>query len=294
MVFDRTSDKRGPVFVNKLLGIFMLNFIANKNGKLSKLSLLNFSDLSYSAIMRLLRNKDVKVNGKRVSSDILLSVGDKVEIYYNLPLTEKYTVVFQDENILVVNKKSGYSFEDVTLDISKNFNKCYPVHRLDRNTAGLMIYALNNVAERELLFGFKNHTFDKVYTANVIGKMPKSEDILNAYLTKIPEKSLVNISNVKTKNSLPIKTGYKVIEQFEDNSIVEVRLYTGKTHQIRAHLSYIGNAIIGDGKYGDNAVNKKFNAKSQRLCATSLTLHFTKNSPLYYLDNKNFSVPKHF
>lgn len=272
----------------------MLNFIANKNSKLSKIALDLCQDLSYSAFMRLLRNKDIKVNGKRVSSDVILSIGDNIEIYYNIPKIDKYSVVFQDKNILVVNKKSGYSFENVFEDILLKFNTAYAIHRLDRNTAGLLIFALNKMAEIELLYGFKNHTFEKFYTANVVGVMPKKEDVLNAYLTKNSEKSLVSISNVKTKDSFPIKTGYKLLQQFEDNCIIEVKLYTGKTHQIRAHLAFIGNAIIGDGKYGDNVVNKKFNAKSQRLCATRLILHFTKNSPLFYLNNKVFSIDKHF
>lgn len=84
----------------------MLSFVADKNRKLIKLALYNFEDLSYSALNRLLRNKEVKVNGKRVSRDVMLTVGDKVEIYYTPDRQEKYTCVYRDDNVAVIDKKA--------------------------------------------------------------------------------------------------------------------------------------------------------------------------------------------
>ncbi|MBQ0099157.1 MAG: RNA pseudouridine synthase, partial [Firmicutes bacterium] len=113
---------------------------------------------------------------------------------------------------------------------------------------------------------------------------------LEAFLLKDSDKNIVKVFDKQVKDSVPIKTGYKVKEEKEKSSILNVKLYTGKTHQIRAHLSHIGHFIIGDSKYGKDAINREFNAKSQRLSSYKLTLKFNKESPLYYLNNKIFEI----
>lgn len=266
----------------------MKSFIADKNRKLSKLALYHLEDLSYSTLMKLLRAKDVKVNGKRVNQDVTLNVGDKVELYYVPKSIDKYKTVFIDENVLVLDKKSGFTSENVYQTVCESYPTAKFIHRLDRNTAGIMIFALNDIAEQELLKGFKERLFEKIYTATVFGKMPKKEDVLSAYLLKDSEASLVKIFDKQVKGALPIKTGYKVIKEDPLTSLVKVKLYTGKTHQIRAHLAHIGNFIVGDGKYGDNAFNQKMGAKSQMLFASELTLKFNDNSKLFYLNGKTF------
>lgn len=268
----------------------MKSFIANQNRKLSKLALNNIDDLSFSALNKALRKRDVKVNGKRVSEDVMLNVGDIVEIYYTAVTVKKFSAIYQDDNILVVNKKSGYTSESLFEDIKNEFETARFIHRLDRNTDGIMIFALNDIAERELLFGFKNRTFDKKYLAHVKGVPTQKQAVLNAYLVKDSDAALVKIFDHQVPNSAQIKTGYKVVDIKGDTSLLEVTLYTGKTHQIRAHLSHIGHPIIGDTKYGDFELNKKLNEKSQKLTAHSLTLCFNESSPLYYLNKKTFSI----
>ncbi len=268
----------------------MKSFVSNENRKLSKLALYHIEDLSYSALMKALRKKDVKVNGKRVSEDIVLSVGDKVEIFYTQTSNAKFEEIYKDQNVLVINKFSGYTSESIFEEISAKYNSAGFIHRLDRNTNGIMIFSLCETCEEELLKGFKERSFEKIYTAHVVGKMPKKSDVLTAYLVKDKDSALVKIFNKQVKNSVLIKTGYEVLKEYVDYSILSVRLYTGKTHQIRAHLAHVGHPIIGDGKYGDFDANNKFKEKSQKLTASKLVLHFDEDSPLYYLNDKVFSI----
>ena len=268
----------------------MKSFIADKNRKLSKLALLKVEDLSYTAFMRALRKKDVKVNGVRVSTDVTLSVGDKVEIYYVQSTVSAYQTIFADENVVVIDKKSGFTSEKVYELVKKEYSNARFIHRLDRNTDGIMIFALNEQAEKELLNGFKSRTFEKIYTAVVVGNVEKQSEILSAYLKKDKEKSIVSIYDNHVKGSVPIKTEYKIIKRDNQLTTLEVVLHTGKTHQIRAHLAHIGYPILGDGKYGDYSANQKFNATTQMLTATRLTLRFSDDQTLYYLNEKTFEL----
>ena len=263
-----------------------------KSGKLSKILLSETEGLSFSAIFKALRNKDVKINGKRVNSDLTVNEGDVIEIYYSSTSKkdDEEVVVYSDDNVIVAYKKSGVLSETFYNELSEKYGELYFIHRLDRNTDGVMIFARNKIAEKELLQGFKYRTFDKKYLARVYGVMPKKEDVLFGYLKKNSDESEVTVTDEKVKGSVPIKTGYRVLEKCGDTSLLEVTLYTGKTHQIRAHLAHVGHFIVGDGKYGDNVFNRAKKAKSQQLTAYKLTLYFDKKSPLYYLDKKEFVV----
>lgn len=272
-----------------MIGVFMITFTAKKNDKLVKCVLENVKGVSFSAVMKLLRNKDVKVNGTRVNKDLKINAGDMVEIFYSPKIEEPISVIYSDENVLIVDKKSGYTSEEIFEYLSKK-EQVYFIHRLDRNTSGVMVFAKNQTAEKELISGFKNRSFIKIYAASVFNKMEKKEDVLTAYLIKDAEKSTVKIYDKKVNGATEIKTGYKVISYDNKSNIsrLHVRLYTGKTHQIRAHLAFIGHPIVGDGKYGDNKMNKAVKVKSQILNAYSITFNFDKENVLYYLDGKTF------
>lgn len=258
-----------------------------------------YSMISYNTIRKLLRNKDIKVNGKRVNSDILLNVGDDVVFYINDLPENKLEVVFEDDNIIVVFKRrkietvSETGEHDLMSDVSSYLKSdCYAVHRLDRNTEGVVLFAKNKMAKESLDFAFKNRTIEKFYIAQVYGVLEKKSDSMVAYLKKFSNKSYVDVSSEEKVGYEKIQTNYKVLKEDNDSSIVEVELITGKTHQIRAHFAHIGHFVIGDEKYGDSSINKIYKKKYQCLCAYKIVFHFKDNDFLAYLNNKVIELSK--
>ena len=114
---------------------------------------------------------------------------------------------------------------------------------------------------------------------------------MTAYLKKDADKSLVFVSDKNGVGFEKIQTNYKVVEEYENSTLVDVELITGKTHQIRAHFAHIGHFVIGDEKYGDSKINKLFHKKKQCLCSYKLTFNF-ETGLLSYLDRKDFELDK--
>lgn len=275
------------------------------NKKLNTFLLDSFNNLSPNNLYKALRKKDVRINNVKVSTNETIHEGDIIAIYLTDDLlygnSINYSIVFEDDNILIVNKPSGISIledknNEITLTqiLSQKYNiPIYPCHRLDRNTSGIIVFAKNKDSEKILMDKFKSKEIEKKYVCVVSGILKEKHKLLDSYLFKDNKSSTVYVSDKPKKGYLNILTEYTVLnENISKNiSLLDISLKTGRTHQIRAHLSHINHPIIGDGKYGFNDVNKHFQKNTQMLCSYYLKFNFESDSGiLNYLKGKEFFI----
>jgi len=264
--------------------------------KVIRAAILEYPALTPATLQRALKHKDIRINGKRISSDLTVSEGDVVEIWIPDALFEEkaetktsdslddYKVVFESDDLLLVNKRQGIAVHsgkgttgDCLIDLlrrdyhNKNLDLC---HRIDMNTGGLVLTAKNKKSLEDAIVLFKNDLITKRYRCLLRGVPTVGNTVIcqdeaimkevSAFLEK-PAKGNVFIHDIEKPGDLPITSRYRVLEVYkgigpdgEDVSDVEVELVTGRTHQIRAQFAHMGHPILGDGNYGRNQYNLYF------------------------------------
>lgn len=262
-----------------------------------------FDNFSRSHFQKMIKNGEVLLNGKIRKPSYKVKLGDKVEVEIKekeqeeiKPQNIELDIIYEDENMLVINKPSGmlthptelekentlvnallYKYKDNLSDINGYFRRGI-VHRLDRNTSGLLMIAKNNDAHEFLAQQFKsdlasgaknNRALVKKYLAIVKGVLKEDTGTINLPIGRNPHQQS---KMAVVEDGKPSLTEYRVIERFKDCTYLELDLKTGRTHQIRVHLSNIGHPILNDTLYGGG----KYKVKTQEQVLQAYKLSFTK------------------
>lgn len=266
------------------------------NSRLDKFLCKKF-DISFALAQKLLREKKIKVNNARVDSSYKIRTEDQIEIFADLKKRnqefkqkpkisrekiEKFlsAIIYEDENLIAIDKPSGlavqggsgveFSIDDI-LKATENYKSAQLVHRLDKDTSGVLLIAKNKNAAEFLTQSFKDKIIKKTYLALVNGIVKKREgEIKIPLLKKFVGKNEKVYPDPAGKAA---ETLYKRLKTFKDYSLLELQPLTGRTHQLRVHCKEIGHPIINDVKYGSVAVLRK--DLCPRLCLHALKIEFT-------------------
>jgi len=284
--------------------------------------------LPTTLMYKFIRTKKIKVNRARTAQNYVLAEGDEIQLFikdefFESPekdasaienIVPKLDIVYEDENIMLLNKRPGVLVHEDTDGVDNTLImhiKAYlyrngeyspedeqsfaPAlcNRIDRNTGGIVIAAKNAEALRIMNAKIKNNEISKFYLCAVRGVPKKKSAELRGYLKKDSANNMVEVRERYFEGAKEIITRYKTLSEKNGNALVEIELVTGRTHQIRAHMAFIGHPLLGDGKYGVNRAEKAKGYKHQALYAYHLAFDKTENeTALSYLEGKEFFVDK--
>ena len=279
-----------------------------------------------SLLQKYIRLKRIKCNGKGAKRDTRLNAGDVLQLYINDEFFEKpreensylkvgtprLNIVYEDENILLLDKKPGvlchsagvWDYNTLIANVQaymaqkgewrpKEENAFAPAlcNRIDRNTGGIVIAAKNAEALRILNDKIRDREIEKYYLCAVQGRPRPPAGRLENYLFKDAKKNQVFVKNRPEPGAKTAVTEYRLLTSKGKLSLVECRLLTGRTHQIRAQMAHAGWPLLGDGKYGSERFNKDFGEKGQALYSYRLEFTFpTDAGILNYLRGRQFRV----
>ncbi|RKD34339.1 RluA family pseudouridine synthase [Thermohalobacter berrensis] len=268
-------------------------------------------DVSRSYIKKLIKKDLVRVNDKKVKPKYIVSQGDIIVV--QLPEPKKLEIkpedipieiVYEDEDVAVVNKPQGMVVHPAPghhsgtlvnallyhLDSLSSINGIIRpgiVHRIDKDTSGLLMIAKNNNAHNKLSEQLKEHTITRRYYALVKGNIKEDSGTVNAPVGRHPvDRKKMAVTNKNSKNAV---THFTVLERFGDYSLIEAKLETGRTHQIRVHMKYIKHPIVGDPVYGSK--NQKFKLNGQLLHAKVIGFNHPRTDEYMEFDSE---LPEHF
>ncbi len=302
----------------------MREFLVGKNDagqRLDRFASKAAPALPSSLLQKYLRRKDIKVNSRPAPGDTRLAEGDVVRLYipeeffegsggrgddWRAVGTPELSVAYEDENILVADKKpgmlchaaEGWNAATLLANIQaylrqkgewdpRQENSFAPAlcNRIDRNTSGLVIAAKNAAALRIMDEKIRNREIEKSYLCAVLGRPRPAEGRLENYLFKDAKKNQVYVYDVPRSGARTAVTDYRTLASRGGLSLVECRLITGRTHQIRAQLAHALCPLLGDGKYGFERKNREYGERRQALCSYRLRFAFTGDAgELAYLN----------
>lgn len=278
-------------------------------------------DCPKSMLYKLIRKKDIRLNGSRCTGSEMLTEGDTVRIFAKdeffakaekdvtfAGAAGKITPVYEDGDILIVYKPSGvyshggeggavsmldeimkYLFDRGEYDPAAEQTFAPALcNRIDRNTEGLVIAAKNAAALRCMNEAIRDRKVHKQYLTITSAPLPRAHDICHAFLRKDERKHQVTVrSDAPDSSWKPITTEYDVLTRKGQMQLVKVTLHTGRTHQIRAHLAFLGAPVLGDPKYS----REKSREENQCLCAWALRFEGLSGTPLAALDRREIRTP---